>query len=203
MQTESVAIEPEVSTATKEKLLKVLLWPHEGLSTPCDPIVDYKSVSELVPRMLKVMANLAGIGLTANQIGLPVQLIVLNKGALGDEEAFRDREHLAIVNPVLLGVGGDLLRVKEGCLSVPGLFIDLPRTQSALLEFTDASTGERITHKFSGLGSRAVQHEMEHLEGKFFLDHTDDKFRSSIEKQIKKLVRSRHYNELRKTYVAP
>ena len=110
--------------------------------------------------MLENMVAHKGLGLSANQIGMPVKVF-----------AMRVTETDAIVcfNPKIITESDEMTRMKEGCLSFPQLFLNISRPERILVEYQNAA-GEEIKANFEGLAARIFHHEMDHMEGKTFLD---------------------------------
>jgi peptide deformylase len=144
--------------------LELVEFPHPALRRPAKPLVRLDdAVREAVARMFEIMYEAEGIGLAANQVALPYRLFVVNcAGRRGEGE-----EHV-FINPVLSRPRGTAVQ-EEGCLSLPGVRMDVRRPQRIVVEaFT--LEGEPIRMDLDGLLSRVVQHEFDHLEGRLFTD---------------------------------
>jgi peptide deformylase len=139
-------------------------------------------LGRLVARMRTTMEAAPGVGLAAPQVGVAIQLAVLQDGPerwqrLGeDERAARDRTALpftVLVNPVLQPVGGDdLVSFYEGCLSVPGLTAVVARHRAVRVRALDEH-GQPVDEVFSGWPARIAQHEIDHLGGRLYLDRAE------------------------------
>jgi len=116
-------------------------------------------VRTLVKDLFDTMHAAKGIGLAANQVGLARRVAVVE----ADEH-----DQLILINPVLVEKKGSV-KGEEGCLSIPELFGDVERATSVVVETTDL-TGQRIRVEAEGLKARAIQHEIDHLDGIIFLD---------------------------------
>jgi peptide deformylase len=146
--------------------LQVIQYPHPTLRHKSKPLkrVDAE-LRKIVREMFDLMYEAKGIGLAANQVDLPYRLFVLN---LESDPKAADQE-LVFLNPVLTQRKGSA-EAEEGCLSLPGLYCDVRRPEKVRLNAYNLA-GEEITLDLSGLFSRAVQHEIDHLDGVLFIDH--------------------------------
>lgn len=117
-------------------------------------------ISELLKNMRRVMKEAQGVGLAANQIGLNISVFV----------AQVDNKFYSIFNPELISLSKETLTDEEGCLSVPQSFGPTPRAEKAVLKGQDKN-GKPIKIKAWGLLARVFQHEVDHLNGKLFIDH--------------------------------
>jgi peptide deformylase len=133
----------------------------------------------LIAQMRATMAAAPGVGLAAPQVGVPVQLAVLHDGPerwsqlTEDERTARERnglEFTVLVNPTIRPVDdGDQVSFYEGCLSVPGLTAVVARHRAVRVEALDEH-GRPVDRVFSGWAARIVQHEVDHLRGRLYLD---------------------------------
>jgi len=130
--------------------------------------VDFQSIKNEIPSILKdmydTMYSVNGIGLAANQMGLDMQLSIIN---FKDKEKNKDI-NLVIINPVIVFYDGEVVE-EEGCLSFPGLFAKVKRYKDIAVNALNEK-GFPIEVKASGLLSRALQHEIDHLNGITFID---------------------------------
>lgn len=117
-------------------------------------------INDLVRMMRKTMEDANGIGLAANQIGLNMSVFV----------ARADRKFYAVFNPEILKPSKDKMIIEEGCLSVPNDFLPVTRSEKVTLIGFDKN-GKKLKIKAWGLLSCIFQHEVDHLNGKLFLDH--------------------------------
>lgn len=118
-----------------------------------------KEIRELIKKMRQVMEEANGIGLAANQIGLDMKVFV----------AQVERKFYAVFNPEITDTSKELELSAEGCLSVPEVMGEVPRHYRVTLKGYDKS-GKRITIKAWGLLARVFQHEVDHLNGRLFVD---------------------------------
>jgi peptide deformylase len=153
------------------------------LRRPAEPVsradLGTSELKLLIAQMRATMYAAPGVGLAAPQVGVPIQLAVLQDGPerwgqlAEDERIARERNGLpftVLVNPAVHPVDeGDTASFYEGCLSVPGLTGVVARYRAVRVEALDEH-GERIDRVFSGWAARIVQHEVDHLGGRLYLD---------------------------------
>ena len=143
----------------------IIKYPDPILSTPTinfnfiDPQIDQY---ELVQEMLKTMHENRGIALSSNQIGYSLRVFVMR----GEDQNY------ACFNPKIVHLSDDQNTLEEGCLSFPGINVKIKRSNSVRLRFSTASGGID-TKTFAGLTARAVQHEMDHLDGALFFNRAN------------------------------
>lgn len=133
-----------------------------------------KEINELVQNMRKMMIVANGIGLAANQIGLDMRVFVaqirVTKRRSANSVASEDQKFYAIFNPEIVKVSKEKSVLDEGCLSVPGGYYgDVERPEKITLVGQDKN-GKKIKIKAWGLLARVFQHEVDHLNGKLFID---------------------------------
>jgi len=144
--------------------LALVEYPHPALLRPAKPLVRIDdAVYDAVGQMFDIMYEAEGIGLAANQVALPYRIFIVNTaGRRGDGE------ELVFINPVLSRPRGTAVQ-EEGCLSLPGLRMDVRRPEKIVVDAWSLD-GQPIRLDLGGLLSRVVQHEFDHLEGKLFTD---------------------------------
>ncbi|TWT30961.1 Peptide deformylase [Posidoniimonas corsicana] len=159
--------------------LSIIHYPHPTLRHTSRPLkrVD-ADLKRMVAEMFELMYEHEGVGLAANQVDLPYRLFVMNQE--GDADA---REHERVfINPVLSkGKGSE--EGQEGCLSVPGVYAQVPRKTSVIVEAYDLS-GNEIKEEARGMTARILQHETDHLDGVMFFDRIGPTAQAAIEPQI-------------------
>ena len=114
-------------------------------------------------RMIAIMGDAIGVGLAATQLGIMRRLLVFQAGA--------DATPTAVVNPRIEWLSGDEVIAEEGCLSLPGIAVDVERPLHARVRGQDLS-GDEMLLEASGLEARVLQHEVDHLDGVLILDRT-------------------------------
>jgi peptide deformylase len=162
-------------------ILKFGEAPLHEVAADVGPLTD--EIQTLINDMVETMYAAPGIGLAAPQIGVPLRIFVIDL-SLGHKAD----ELLVFVNPVFLERDGVQLE-EEGCLSVPGFNATVARPQRAVVQGLDRQ-GEMRTVEGTDLLARAFQHEMDHLDGKLFLDRVRGIKRDLIVTKIRKLSRA-------------
>ena len=135
------------------------------------------AVRKLATDMLVSMYAAKGIGLAAPQIGVNQQLLVIDL-ELDDPNS----PPLVLINPEITSVGGGLCTYEEGCLSIPGVYLDVVRPSVVDVSYRDAF-GRPKRMKADGLMARCIQHEMDHLNGVLFVDRVTDE--AGLRKELK------------------
>jgi peptide deformylase len=146
-------------------MTKIIKYPDPILITPTEefdfdnPPIDPK---ELTLELIRAMNQHNGVGLAANQIGYPYSIFVL-KG---------DPENLACFNPRIVTFSGNVVSMEEACLSFPGVNVKVRRPEEIRVRFQTPS-GTTTTFTYGGMTARIFQHELEHLEGKLFINNVN------------------------------
>jgi peptide deformylase len=147
-------------------ILRILKHGEPALKKKCPPVV-YDDIKGELPRILKDMwetlASANGVGLAAPQVGLALRLSVVDVKPEGKSEP------LVLINPEIVSAEGSMYE-EEGCLSVPGLYAKIKRHEKVRVRALDEH-GRRWERTATGLLAKAFQHEVDHLDGKLFLDH--------------------------------
>ena len=159
-------------------ILQILQFPDPRLRNVAQTvkIVDGE-VNRLLDDMLETMYDAPGIGLAATQVNVHRRIIVV------DASDSRDSP-LCLINPVILqAIGID--RMEEGCLSVPGVYETVDRAESVTIGALDRK-GTEIEMELTGLEGVCVQHEIDHLNGKLFVDYLSQLKRTRIRKKLVK-----------------
>lgn len=171
--------ETPVAEAKKHDL-EILWYPDSRLTATNTPIMEYTpEMAERVKEMFTLMYKTDGLGLAAPQIGWNVRLFVLN---ITPKDKSKERVYW---NPKITN-SGDLINDIEGCLSFPTISAKIKRYQET--EMTAMTPEGPVTERFEYLGARAIQHEMDHLEGMLFIDRmtpADQKKHTAILKQLR------------------
>ena len=164
-------------------ILKILEFPDPRLRKKAKPVetVD-DSLRQLIDDMFETMYDAPGIGLAATQVDVHRRLLVADVSADKDEP-------WVLINPEILAKDGVEV-TEEGCLSVPGYFEEVERAEQVRVRYLDRD-GKQVENDFDGLLAVCVQHEMDHLEGKLFVDYLSETKRQRIRKRLEKDRRNR------------
>ncbi|WP_395003830.1 peptide deformylase [Cypionkella sp.] len=163
----------------------ILIHPDPRLKKPCEPIAEVSAeLTQLAADMLETMYDAPGIGLAAPQIGVMRRMIVM--------DCIKDAppEPMVLLNPEVIWSCEDLSTYEEGCLSIPDQYADVKRPASVKVRWMDLS-GEIQERQFDGLWATCVQHEIDHLNGKLFIDYLGPLKRQMITRKMEKLKREK------------
>ena len=162
--------------------LEILQYPDERLRTIAKPVADVNDdVRKIVDDMLETMYDAKGVGLAATQVNIHQRIVVMDFSEEGDEP-------LVLINPDFEPLTDELTDVSEGCLSVPGFFELLDRPASVRLTALDRD-GNEFSMDLEGLPAVCVQHELDHLDGKLFVDYLTRLKQDRIRKKLQKSKR--------------
>lgn len=163
-------------------LLPILEYPDPRLRTRAQPVAMFDAALQgLIDDMLATMYAAPGIGLAASQVNVHKQLLVLD---VSDEK----NAPMVLVNPRILAAEGSQT-YQEGCLSVPGVFADVERAECITVESLDRR-GQPQNFTADGLLAVCIQHEMDHLIGKLFVDYLSPLKRELVRKKLEKQRRA-------------
>ena len=170
--------------AVKKPPLKIYELGHETLRTPANRIVKVdNSIRELAKNMLITMYSAKGIGLAAPQVGIHKRLLVID---LNFEDP--NTPPNVFINPEIISSSATLDTYEEGCLSIPGVYLNVLRPSSIRLSYRD-EMGRPKKMNAEGLMARCIQHEIDHLNGICFVDKVSD------EDELKKQLNENNFNE--------
>ena len=164
-------------------ILEILEYPDPRLRKIAKPVekIDQK-IQTLLSDMFETMYDAPGIGLAATQVDVHQQIIVMD---LSEDK----NEPLVFINPEITVLDGDAEKMQEGCLSVPGFYEDVSRIEHVLIKALD-KTGKPFELEAEGLLAVCIQHEMDHLNGKLFVDYLSNLKRNRIKKKLEKIHKS-------------
>ena len=150
--------------------MDIVYYPADVLARNCEKVTEFgKPLEKLVRRMVPTMYEAIGVGLAANQVGLSKALAVIEYIPSRDE----DKDELvplhAIVNPEILEYGPETDEMEEGCLSCPGIEVNIRRSTWIRVR-AQSLDGETFEDTISGFAARIYQHEIDHLNGLLILD---------------------------------
>ena len=163
--------------------MEILLVPHPILRQKAKKL---KSISrediKIANHMMEAMLKAPGVGLAANQVGILKQIVTIN---------FEDKENnkkinYILFNPSIIQYSKDTSLMEEGCLSLPDQYADVERPKEIILEYMDEK--EKVIRKqIDGYEARILQHEIDHLSGKLFVDYLSSLKRNMLIKKVKKI----------------
>ena len=164
---------------------QIILHPDPRLKKNAAPVADLSDeLRVLADDMLQTMYDAPGIGLAAPQVGLLHRLIVLDCVKVYEEKP----RPLIMFNPEIGAAADTWNTYEEGCLSIPEQFADVTRPAEVQVRWIDRDGGEQQEH-FDGLWATCVQHEIDHLDGKLFIDYLKPLKRQLMTRKMVKLTR--------------
>ena len=164
-------------------LLNILHFPDQRLRTVAKPVTKFDAeLKKLVSDMFETMYEAPGIGLAATQVDRHIRLLVL------DVSEGRNRPR-CLINPEIIEADGEE-EMDEGCLSVPGYYEKVRRAEHIRVRTQDEN-GDTSEFEAEGLEAVCIQHEMDHLEGKLFVDYLSSLKRNRIRSKLVKLQKQK------------
>ena len=165
-------------------VLDIVHYGDPILRKPCIPVINFSQMDALLEDMFDSMYEAEGIGLAANQVGLDMNLFIIDITHTEETE-----ETHVFINSKIVATRGDEEVFLEGCLSLPGISLDVARPGKVTLKY---QTPDEQWHEneFGGLLARAIQHEMDHLNGVFIVDRVGEVERIQYQAELKALKKN-------------
>jgi len=162
-------------------ILEILQYPDPRLTVPAQRVEKLDAATrKLIDDMIETMYAAPGVGLAAGQVDVHKQIIVI--------DVSEDRSDLRVfINPEIIRREGQAVN-QEGCLSVPGIYDNVERAESVTVTALDRN-GSRFTLNASGLLATCIQHELDHLTGRVFVEHLSELKQNRIRAKLKKRQR--------------
>ncbi|MFN4058629.1 MAG: peptide deformylase [Roseinatronobacter sp.] len=168
-------------------LRPILLHPDPKLKRVCAPVEGVSpEIGKLAEDMLETMYDAPGVGLAAPQVGVLKRLFVMD--CIKEEGAAP--KPLVLINPEIIGVSEEKNVYEEGCLSIPEHYAEVTRPKRVAMRWLGLD-GKLVEDEFDGLWATCAQHELDHLNGKLFIDHLGAIKRGMITRKMEKLKRDR------------
>ncbi len=165
----------------------IVIHPDPRLKKICDPVPDLSDeLLRLADDMLETMYDAPGVGLAAPQVGVLKNLIVADPAKNPDEEP----QPIVMFNPEIILSSDDTSVYEEGCLSIPEQYAEVTRPAEVRVRWIDRHGNEQ-EKDFSGFWATVLQHEIDHLRGKLFIDYLGSMKRQMITRKSQKLKRER------------
>ena len=166
---------------------KILYVPHPILKQKALELKSIKKEDlDLANEMMSIVIEAPGLGLAANQIGILKKIITIN---INDKENDNLIKYV-LFNPKIISYSKKTILMEEGCLSLPEQYAEIERPEEITLEYIDENK-KLIRKKAKGLESRVLQHEIDHLSGKLFVDYLSTLKRNMMIEKVKKLISKR------------
>lgn len=166
-----------------------------AISKPVEEVND--ALRKLMDDMLETMYDAPGIGLAGVQIAVPLRIITLDVAVRSSDEDEDEEdapeeevtpEPMFLINPEIISYSEELSTYEEGCLSIPDYYAEVERPAGCTVKFLDRD-GKEQTVEADGLLSTVVQHEVDHLDGKLFVDHISKLKRDMVIKKFTKIAK--------------
>jgi peptide deformylase len=162
----------------------IVIYPDKRLKLISKEVKNFdKNLHTLLDDMYDTMINKKGVGLAAIQVGVDKRVLIINIPQEEDDSQPKENT-LEIINPIFIQKGG-IQKHQEGCLSVPGVYEDIQRARYVKIEYQDRFGKKHILEDDDFL-SVAIQHEIDHLDGKIFIEKLSFIKRKKFEKEWKK-----------------
>jgi len=165
---------------------EIIIYPDKRLKEVSAPVTEFnEELHALLDDMYETMVSRKGVGLAAIQIGVAKRVLIINLPEDdGDDVVINKEDTLEIINPVFTTMEGSC-KNQEGCLSVPGFYEDIERASHVVVEYQDRYGNKKVIESDDFLAI-ALQHEIDHLEGKVFVEKLSILKRKKFEKEWKK-----------------
>ncbi|RPG57944.1 MAG: peptide deformylase [Flavobacteriales bacterium TMED191] len=172
-------------------ILPIYIYGHPVLRKKCMLIdADYVGLSELINNMFETMENASGIGLSAPQVGLSIQLFVIDLVPYSLEDSSVPAIREVFINPTIIEEFGVLSTHNEGCLSIPDIRSDVERKSSIKVKYFDQNFNKK-NMTLDGLFARVFQHEYDHLNKKLFIDYLDPMRKNRINRKLSSILKGK------------
>ena len=169
-------------------MLDICVLGDEVLREECSDITEFDdALRMLADAMVETLDEADGVGLAGPQIGVPKKIFAIH---------LKGEEPIIFINPSIVATSIEEGPYEEGCLSIPGVFHDVIRSLRVTIQAQDVS-GKAFTIEADGLLARAIQHENDHLHGKLYIDHLDEKEREKVVRAYEKKNRMRRRQKAR------
>ncbi len=163
--------------------MEILLVPNEFLRQKAKRLINITNEDiKIANQMMDTMIKAPGVGLAANQVGVLKQIVTIN---FEDKENDKKANYI-LFNPSIIEYSDEKVIMEEGCLSLPEQYADIERPKKIVLEYIDENE-KMIKKEIDGYEARILQHEIDHLSGKLFVDYLSSLKRNIIIKKVKKL----------------
>ena len=162
--------------------LDILHFPDPRLRNKAVPVTEVTDdIRTLIDNMFETMYDAPGIGLAATQVNVAQRVVVI-------DVSLQNNDPLCLINPEILGQGETVVQTEEGCLSVPDIFESVQRVEQIRIRALDR-TGKPFELEANGLLAVCIQHEIDHLNGKLFVDYLSGLKKNRIRKRLEKQQR--------------
>ena len=164
-------------------ILEVVHYGDPILRKKCNSVKDFSKLESLLNNMFDTMYEENGIGLAANQVGFDMNLFIIDISGIEEDEKTR-----VFINGEIINSEGESW-FEEGCLSIPDIRLNVKRPDIIKFKYQDEK-GQEFEEDFDGLLARAIQHEVDHLNGVFIVDRVSKSEKMSVAKELKDIEKN-------------
>ncbi|MGE5497058.1 MAG: peptide deformylase [Syntrophothermus sp.] len=162
-------------------VIPITVYGDKILREKTKPVTDIDSnLIKTIKNMFLTMHNANGVGLAANQVGIDKSIFVID---LSDVEGYEKLKPVVMINPRIVLFSDETVPIEEGCLSLPQLRAEVIRPSMIKVNFFDTDMKEHSVEA-DGFFARVIQHEYDHLQGKFFTDRLTDELKKQVKKDL-------------------
>lgn len=184
----------------KKNMIKpITVYGNPVLRKECEYINNnYPNIREVIETMWQTLKHADGCGLAAPQINLPIKLFIVNSRDTYAYMSAKEREHLfseedcgieeTFINAEIIACSKEAWTTGEGCLSIPGLYEEVPRPWSVTIKYQDSEFKEQ-NRTYYGYTARIIQHEFEHTQGKLYIDRLSPLRKQLIKNKLKRIIK--------------
>lgn len=155
-----------------------------------------EEIKALVQDLKDTLARADGCGLAAPQIGVSQRVVIVDGDVVADTYDYLKGFRRTLINPVIVEQSKEQTTYSEGCLSIPGIYCDITRPKVITVEYYDEQL-KKVSETFDNFASRMIQHELSHLDGDLFTDHTAPIRRKMLSSKLQNIAKGKvhpHYN---------
>jgi len=173
-------------------ILPIYTYGHPVLRTQCIHVTQsYHDLEKLIDNMFETMYNANGIGISAPQVGLSINLFVIDLSVLAEDDPSVKYVKEVFINPKIISIYGDESTYNEGCLSIPGIRSDVLRKSKVEIEYFDANFIKHRT-KIDGIYARVFLHEYDHLNKTLFIDYLSGQEKHNLNRKLNSIKKGKY-----------
>ena len=163
--------------------MEILIVPNEFLRQKAKKLSNITNEDiKIANQMMEAMIKAPGVGLAANQVGILKRIVTISY----EDKENNKKANYILFNPLIVKYSDEKIIMEEGCLSLPEQYADVERPKQIIVEYIDENR-KNIKKEIDGYEARILQHEIDHLSGKLFVDHLSSLKRNILIKKVKKL----------------
>jgi peptide deformylase len=172
-------------------ILPIYTYGNPVLRKVTQPVnANYSNLNDLITNMFDTMYHAEGVGLAAPQIGLSIQLLVIDLAPLKEDNPELGEFKIVMINPMILERSTEEVAGEEGCLSIPGIHETVLRAQKIKIKYQDADFKEHI-EEYESYKARVIQHEYDHLGGHLFTDKVTPIRRQLLKSKLTRIIKGK------------